>query len=794
MPMKRITGPDGLPYLINTQEDDEQSDNWASPGLTPAMEDSSSLLPFSGMPRSNEKLDNLMRYFPIAMNRATDRATPSEDNEQFIDHLVPKFPSDMPDLAPSELLPYLRRGWSRTDNRNAELLPAIVNRDAPGEDDLAPSELLPYLRRNWPRTDSRNAEQLLPAIINRDAPEADDTQIHDRAFFSRLHQMQGLTPLELDPAIYRKPSPESAGKYIRLLPGTVSGDEDPFAGLQFSRRPNPDYEQKLVAIEGGGNGMQAATPAKGLLLRAMAANDDIGPDGNLTGQITGQSQRDDEYKSPDSGKLDAIDNQMGLLNKFSFPQSSAVKSVPASFIRQSELYARAPSSLPLFDEDADFNPSRFLHDTHQPHDMRLENGLDGRAISVDAENQGQGRAWDEGLALYDNIIPIIKSNSEQDERQSPHVQKLQGGVPLKNYSPMQISDTPFSEDQLLDHSDDSDSNEFLEAIPGYYNKLSQKNEKAQDPLLASNEPVSLLQWNSSPQSENKGTIQKYAEIIKKINKVGNKAMREKWNEAELSRTLNPNELKPFPLQPQPGTSDAPITFNGNEAPIPEFVDGLQIPAIKRGQGSGVWGEKPREFSASAKKFAAQVELPFMGIVLPDASRHLQHYFDNTGKDYQVDLKRIVETTDAGRDLYLSQRNGAIKYAMEHAKEGEPLNFSSRRLEQRVFAEGTENWFYASGNFSGYSQSKVIKNGDSFSMNFELNYIDPYDWDRKSTQLFGAGKVLDKDMAEFHKQGIAKDFLLTGKLPLIITWKAGNEMNPVVKIDHSKMPKPDHSQK
>ncbi|MFZ6709596.1 hypothetical protein [Undibacterium sp. TC9W] len=27
MPMKRITGPDGLPYLIDTQEDDEQSDN-----------------------------------------------------------------------------------------------------------------------------------------------------------------------------------------------------------------------------------------------------------------------------------------------------------------------------------------------------------------------------------------------------------------------------------------------------------------------------------------------------------------------------------------------------------------------------------------------------------------------------------------------------------------------------------------------------------------------------------------------------------------------------------------------
>ncbi|BBB68467.1 hypothetical protein UNDYM_4214 [Undibacterium sp. YM2] len=410
MAMKRITGPDGLPYLIDTQEDDEQSDNWANSDFLSALEDSSSLTPISGIPRSSEELDHLVRYFPSAMHRATD----SEDKEQYIDHLVPKFPSDMPNLAPSELLPYLRRGWSRgADSKNAEqLLPAFINRAASGEEGLTPSELPPYLRRGWPRTDNNGLTQFVPDTINRAAPGADDAQIRGPAFLSRLPDMQGLTPLDLRPAMYKELSPEEARKAIRLLSGTMNGEADPFAGLQFSRRPNPDDEQKLAAPGSSGGDRQAATPVRGLLLRAMAANDDIGPDENLTGQ----SRRADDDMSPGSGAQGNIGNQLGLLNKFSFPQSSAVKSVPASFIRQSELYARTPSALPLFDEDVDINPSRFPHDPYMPLDTRLENDVGGRAISGDAINQGQEKAWDEGLSLHDGPATDNKVSAEEGER------------------------------------------------------------------------------------------------------------------------------------------------------------------------------------------------------------------------------------------------------------------------------------------------------------------------------------------------------------------------------------------
>ncbi len=466
--------------------------------------------------------------------------------------------------------------------------------------------------------------------------------------------------------------------------------------------------------------MPSQTPVKGLLLRAMAANDMDKWSRNPMGEQEG------DYPSAESAEQDAMPMKMGLLNRFSYPESKGSK---PQFILPGE----SENDVPM------------MRVPHEDHIDQHEHFTDSRV-----EQQLNSPT----LLPYNKIEQGFYSN----------------------------------------HFNNSDNKELLNEMSKDINSSSWDSGKGQYPLLASNDPVQLLQWEKSPDSENKKGIQYYFDTFKKVDKVMDKALLEKWNEGLLRSSLNPNELKPFPLVAHPKTKEAPITFNGNEAPTPEFVNGSEIPTINRGKGSGVWGENPRRFSEFAKKIAIQAELPFVSIALPDATRHLQHYLGNTGEDYQVDLKRIVETTDAGRELYLSQRNGAIKYAIENAKDGVPLDFSSKRLEQRVFAEGTENWFYASGNFSGYSQSKVIRNGDNFSMKFELNYIDPYDWDRIKTPLFNAKDILDKDMAEFHKQGIAKDFLLTGKLPLIITWKVGNEMNPTVKIDQSKMPKPSHPQR
>lgn len=274
------------------------------------------------------------------------------------------------------------------------------------------------------------------------------------------------------------------------------------------------------------------------------------------------------------------------------------------------------------------------------------------------------------------------------------------------------------------------------------------------------------------------------DILKKLQNKIELAAEQSLKEMNLLRTLSPDELRPFPLVLNK-FGEAPLTFYGQEPPPPTFVLGQSAPLIVRGVGSGEWGVDSPTASKVSLKVAAQIELATLTSVFPDAARHMQHFFENTGTDYQVDLKRIVETTDAGRELYLSQRTAAIKYAVANAVDGVPLSFVSSKLEQRAFAEGNENWFYASGGFSGYSRSTVTKNGDQFSMKFELNFVDPYNWDRGQTNL-GGFNVKDSFMADFHRQGIAKDFMLVGKLPLTISWSSGGEWNPTVKVDSQKL--------
>ncbi|MCH8622835.1 hypothetical protein [Undibacterium sp. TS12] len=251
-------------------------------------------------------------------------------------------------------------------------------------------------------------------------------------------------------------------------------------------------------------------------------------------------------------------------------------------------------------------------------------------------------------------------------------------------------------------------------------------------------------------------------------------------EGKINPTLTPDELKPFPKVLTHGW--APITDAGEGGTAaPEFTLGSTPPPIRPDKGAGTWASELPQLSSSAQKLMIQQSLlPYAKLIYPEAARHMAHYFNNTGDDYQVNLKRIVETTDAGRDLYESQRNSAIDFAMKHAVDGEPVTFTSKRLEQRSFGEDT-NWYYASGNFSGWSRATVTKNGDDFSMDFDLHFFDRYNWDKDKKLHLEGFSVKDNTMGTYHRQGLAREFNLVGQLPLTIKWKAGDESNLQVRI-------------
>jgi hypothetical protein len=249
--------------------------------------------------------------------------------------------------------------------------------------------------------------------------------------------------------------------------------------------------------------------------------------------------------------------------------------------------------------------------------------------------------------------------------------------------------------------------------------------------------------------------------------------RSNWAKEKAVTSTDPDILRPYRVKlDSDGYSEVQTSTVKGGAVEPKFVIGAYSPNFMPGDGSGVWGSEEPSMLKRFQKFEIVEDLLPLAQAAgkPEAAGMLKHYFDNTGTDRQIDLRKIVETTDAGRDLYISQRNAAMKYAMDNAVDGHNITFASTRGEQRVFS-GNDDWFYASGNFTGWSKSTVYKNGNDYTMSMDLNFYDPYNWDRNGTQFF-FGTVEDKDLALFHKQGLAKDFTIRGKLSVEIQW-SGN---------------------
>ncbi len=282
-------------------------------------------------------------------------------------------------------------------------------------------------------------------------------------------------------------------------------------------------------------------------------------------------------------------------------------------------------------------------------------------------------------------------------------------------------------------------------------------------------------WNTGPFSDGYGNYWEKGGINdpqgRKVALMDDILKQREWAQV-LRNKKRKDELTPYPID---RVSKPMSTSVGNtDQSDPEFIIGSASPRIRADSGSGQWGsEMPEKSSYLKKQGIVQSVIPYARLLYPDAADHLQHFFDNTGTDYQVNLQRIVETTDAGRDLYLSQRNAAMDFATAHAVDGAPLSFVSQILEQRRFSND-ENWMRASGTFSGWSNATITKNGDQYSMDFDLHYFDPYNWNTgQSFPSFGVD-VKDSSMALFHRQGLAKDYNLVGSLPLTITWQAGHE--------------------
>lgn len=172
--------------------------------------------------------------------------------------------------------------------------------------------------------------------------------------------------------------------------------------------------------------------------------------------------------------------------------------------------------------------------------------------------------------------------------------------------------------------------------------------------------------------------------------------------------------------------------------------------------------------------------------MPHASRMMWHYLHGDGKVVRPDVVRMrkdMPRLKRDSDSNLRQLNGWIVDYVKHNYAGKPMSFRVGtdwlKYEGTTPVDGTPaaDWYYALNGFHFAHSAQVsvvpsVDGGVSVSIVPRMHVFDRYNWDKRFARVTGsfAGfnfkrKYLDKDFAQLHRAGLARDFDVVGAMTM-----------------------------
>lgn len=228
--------------------------------------------------------------------------------------------------------------------------------------------------------------------------------------------------------------------------------------------------------------------------------------------------------------------------------------------------------------------------------------------------------------------------------------------------------------------------------------------------------------------------------------------------------------KPSPPQP-PKAPPLPKT--------PEYEVGTGDPPLYIDPGAGAWRSKRPDLTYVALKADILQFLPVAaGVVGYDAALHMQHYFDNTGSEREIDLEGMLRDVPGAQQRFRAEVSEAQALV-------EKLPVGTHRIRSRRANRGqnrqseTRNWFFAIGDYFvwGDGQAEVTNTSGTrqYRLEFSYHFFDRYNWDGgKKVELYGI-TITDQFMGEFHRQGLAREFNCRATISRTFTWRPGSSI-------------------
>lgn len=243
----------------------------------------------------------------------------------------------------------------------------------------------------------------------------------------------------------------------------------------------------------------------------------------------------------------------------------------------------------------------------------------------------------------------------------------------------------------------------------------------------------------------------------------------------------------------------------------DYKIGTDDPTITPDPGAGPWGSKSpsaeviAEYTGITTALGINVPMrfiPWVGtasdvsrqtIVVAigdDAVKHMEHYFDNDGKDYTIDLEGMVHEVPSAGEVYKLELSRAITF-VQGLTPG-TYDITSRKAVNGYNKQGeSKNWFFAIGGYSVWGKGKVTVTDKGsgkreYVLEFEYKFFDRYNWDagKSVTIPYINLRITDHFMGEFHRCGLAKEFNTNGSIKRTIKWTS--DAPPTITVDLGKI--------
>lgn len=227
------------------------------------------------------------------------------------------------------------------------------------------------------------------------------------------------------------------------------------------------------------------------------------------------------------------------------------------------------------------------------------------------------------------------------------------------------------------------------------------------------------------------------------------------------------------------------------APVPtdsHYTIGTADPHYTPDPGAGGWKSKESTYTYIALKAAIlRILPPFPESVAtsaatgPNAMRHMLHYFGNHGRDLTINMESMISAREGNKKRLAREAYQAKKFC-EKLGPGTHSITSLNYQGEYNYKHETTDWFFATGGYMSFGKGTVTITADDagvqqYDLSFEFKMVDKYNWDGgKKVEILGI-EITDEFMAEFHRQGLAKEFTQYGTAHRRIRWTHGSNLPP-----------------